>query len=111
MEKIHTKIRMSNELHHRIPANIREQAVKSQIIQEITKKIIDNNLVSITETKEFESVSYEASFLIIQEEEYHNLINEINKLKQTIDMVNFAFEKHIKQIGEIFKNKTIKNID
>ena len=109
MEKLTTQIKINEELHNRIPADIREQGVKSQIIQGIAKKIVDDNLISITETKEFESVSYEASFLIIQEEDYYNLVNEINKLKQTIDMANsvyaLIFEKHIKQIKEFLKIK------
>lgn len=109
MKKIFTKVVMSNESHHQIPADIREQEMKSQIIQRITKKIIDDNLVSITETKEFESVNYETSFLIIQEEDYHNLINEINKLKQTIGRINsvyvFTLERHIKQIERFLKIK------
>ena len=109
MEKISTKIRMSNELHHQIPADIREQGVKSQIIQGIAKKIVDDNLISIKETKECGHTNYETSFLIMQEDDYRNLVNEINKLKQTIDMANsvyaFTLERHIKQIGRFLKIK------
>ena len=109
MEKLTTKIKINEELHNQIPADIREQGVKSQIIQGIAKKIVDDNLISITETKECGHTNYETSFLIMQEADYCNLVNEINKLKQTIDMANsvyaLIFEKHIKQIKELLKIK------
>lgn len=108
MEKITTKIEMSNEFYQQLPADIREKEVKYQIMQKMTKKIIDDNLVSIKETKELGNIYYEASVHIMQEEEYRRLINEIVKLKRTINYnINsnwfFTLEKHLEQIKEILK--------
>lgn len=108
MEKLSINIKINNEIHRQLPADIREKEVKYQIKQGITKKIIDDNLVPIKETKELGNICYEASFLIMQEEEYRRLINEIVKLKRTINyninsICPFTLEKHIEQIKEILK--------
>lgn len=108
MEKITTKIKISEELHSQIPADVRGQEVKSQIIQGIAKKIMDNNLISIKETKECGHTNYETSFLIMQGDDYHNLVGEFFKLKRTL-MNNsdypYAFEKHTEQIEELLNIK------
>ena len=108
MEKLTTQIKINEEFHNRIPADIREQGVKSQIIQGIAKKIVDDNLISITETKEYGHTSYEVSFLIMQEADYHNLVNEFFKLKRTL-MNNsdypYTFKKQMEQIKELLKIK------
>ena len=108
MEKLSINIKINNELHRQLPADIREKEVKYQIMQRMTKKIIDDNLVSIKETKELGNICYEASVHIMQEEEYRRLINEIVKLKRTINYnINsnwtFTLKKHLEQIKEILK--------
>ena len=101
MEKLTTKIKINEEFHNRIPADIREQGVKSQIIQGIAKKIV-------TETKECGHTNYETSFLIMQEDDYRNLVNEFFKLKRTL-MNNsdypYTFKKQMEQIKELLKIK------
>ena len=108
MEKLTTQIKINEEFHNRIPADIREQGVKSQIIQGIAKKIVDDNLISITETKECDHTNYETSFLIMQEADYCNLVNEFFKLKRTL-MSNsdypYTFKKQMEQIKELLKIK------
>ena len=103
MEKLSINIKINNELHHQLPADIREKEVKYQIMQRMTKKIIDDNLVSIKETKELGNIYYEASVHIMQEEEYRRLINEIRAIDMANNNYTLFLKKHIEQIKEILK--------
>lgn len=103
MEKLSINIKINNEPHHQLPADIREKEVKYQIMQRMTKKIIDDNLVSIKETKELGNIYYEASVHIMQEEEYRRLINEIRSIDMANNNYTLFLKKHIEQIKEILK--------